>query len=205
MTAPEYARGAAVMSLAVVGLCAVGLAAAWFEYDFSSGRQTPPGTPYHLEGNGVEARSLTFGAWGWDGDVEPSNVDQARMGTAIGLAGTIATGALGVLVALGEVPRIHRVINRRASLALTALAFVTALAAVTATFVLLPASMEGHGVEGAFTARLDEPDGYTHSQMSWGWYAVAPTPLLLVAAALFKFQAGSEGLQVIEAHARGES
>lgn len=200
---PEYARGAAVMATCVLALCAVALLATWFEYDFSSGRKTAPDGPYHMEGNGVIRHSLTIGASGWDGDTEPSDLDKANLAVMIGTAGTAATALLSMLVILGEVPGIHALINRRRSLACIAAAIVVALTAAAATFILLPASMAGHGITSPFTARLDEPDGYTHGQLTYGWYAMALTPLLLGGAALFKFQAGADGLSVVEELAQG--
>ena len=203
---PELSVGAAFLATLAIVALAVAWVGPWYEYDDCSGRQTAPDGAYSQDEDGVVRRHLEYGASGWSGDVEPDQGLADRLAWAIPLGIGIAAVAL-LLVALGEVPAIHRVIHRRVALALVAVA----LAAIAATAVLawqwMPESMEAHLVSSQFDARLhepqgltgheDEPSGYTSANLLWGWHAIALAAIPALGAGLFKFGAGKVDLDAV--------
>lgn len=196
----DRSTGALVMSLVAVGLLAGAYLTPWFAYDFSTGRQTPPDGPQPEEQTGEETSSLTFYADGWEGDTapsDPSTADRAVLAIPLGL---FAAATTLVLVVFGELPVTHRVLRRPVSLALLGTAFGATLTVALLAAWWIPASMAGHGVTGPFTARLDEPEGYTRAYMHTAWYLVLAAVPTVLAAGLWKFQAGPEAREVLQEH-----
>lgn len=202
----ERALGVALCALVALGCLAVAWAAPWFEYDFSTGRQTPPDGAYNGGEDGVERDHLEYTATGWSGDVEPDAALADRLAVAIPLGLAVTTAALG-LVALGEVPAVHRLIGRRTALALVGVALAAATATAVMAWLWMPESMAAYRVDSQFAARLDEPSGYTSSSLLWGWYGVAASLVPAIGAGLFKFQAGAVDLEVVAGllHPRGDA
>jgi hypothetical protein len=198
MTAHERSVGAAAMAL----LALAGLAGAWtwtwFEVDFSSGRQTPPDGAYNGGEDGIVRHHLAYRAGGWTGDLAPDAELARRLAAFLPPCIAVAAGALA-LVALGEIPLVHRVIRRRVALALVAVALAAIAAAAAMAWAWMPESMAAHRVDSQFAARLDEPSGYTSSHLSWGWYAVAASIVPAFGAGLFKFQAGQVSIESVAA------
>lgn len=189
------------MALAAIGLLGVAFTSAWFHYDFTTGRQTPPGGPQPEEVTGIERDGLDFYATQWQGDIEPSDPEMAQDALTVvryGLGG--AAGALA-LVVLAEIPGIASILRRRVSLALIGLALAGLATVAVATWLWLPGSMAGYGVDSPYTAFLSEPNGYTHTSLDWGWYATALAGCAVFATGLFKFQAGPVDPDIIEVHA----
>jgi hypothetical protein len=181
-------------------LALAGLAGAWsltwFEYDHSSGRQTAPDGAYNQGEDGIVRHHLAYNADRWTGDVQPDAELAERLATYLPAALATAAVALG-LVLLGEIPFVDRVIRRRIALALVAVAVAAIAAAAVMAWLWMPESMAAHGVESQFSARLDEPTGYTSTNISWGWYAAAASLIPALGAGLFKFQAGQVDLEVV--------
>jgi hypothetical protein len=202
MKRAEHSVGAAIMAVLALGLLWVAYQETWFEYDFTSGRKTAPGGAYTMEGNGVERDALDFSATGWQGDVEPSDADKAQDSVDAMSWGLYAAGGAMLVVLLAEVPGVARILRRRLSLTLITIALAACSTAAALAWLWLPETMAGYGVDSQYTARLDEPDGYTHTAMGWGWYAAAASVLVILAAWFFKFQAGHVDPDDIDEHIR---
>ena len=198
MRPPERAVGTAVLALVAVAALAGAWLLPWFEYDFSTGRQTPPGNAYDGGDDGSVHRGMTYTATAWSGDTAPDEGLASRLALLLPIGLGIAVAAL-LLAALGEVPVVHRVIGRRVALALLAVALAAIAATATMAWLWMPESMAAHGVDSPFTARLDEPDGYTSTKLLWGWYALAASALPTVGAGLLKYQAGAVDLEAVAA------
>lgn len=193
----ERAVGTAVLALMAIACLAAALLLPWFEYDHSSGRKTAPDAAYNQGEDGVVDEHMTFYATSWEGDVQPSDEQTAQTLTILLPAGLAAAALCLLVVALGEIRTVHRLVPRRTALVLVGLAFAFAAATAILAWVVLPQTMAGYGVTSQYTARLDEPDGYTSSTMMWGWYALAASLVPILGAALFKFQAGLADLEVV--------
>lgn len=198
-------RSVGVMIMAAIALALLGLAwsQAWFEYDYTSGRQTPPGGPYNDGEDGVERASTTMSATQWEGSVAPDEDLFARFA----MFNTVALGAAAVLLlgaALGELPRIHDLIQRRVALVMLSVALSALLAVTIVTWRWMPEMMAGALVDSQFAARLDLGHGYTESNLVWGWYALPASIGPIVGAILFKFQAGTPNLQEVKRRLEAE-
>lgn len=202
---PDRSRRAALVAVLTIALLVGAWFAPWFIYDFNSGRQTPPGGPQPADETGEVTHHLRMGTTGWEGDIEPSDSELARAGVlAINALLGVAAFAL-LLVAAGELPGVHRIFGRRASLTFIGIAMTSTMALVFVAALLLPASMEGHGIEGVYTARLDEPDGYTRGYMHTAWYLVMLSVASSFTAGLFKFQAGASPGTVLRERIRART
>lgn len=202
MRAPkEGSIGALLVALVALGLLGAAYVGPWFEYDFSTGRQTPPDGPQPEEETGVERSEMDFYATHWEGDVEPSDEALAERTVWLITNGILVAGIALALVVLGEVPGISYVIRRPVSLVFIAVALAAVAAVAVLTWSWLPESMAGHGVDSQYTSHLEEPSGYTHSTMAWGWYSIALAGCAVFAAGLFKFQAGAADPHLVEEHA----
>lgn len=193
----DRSKGALLMAMVAIGLLVGAYLAPWFLYDFNSGRQTPPDGPQPESETGIVTHELTFHAGGWSGDVDPTDTAMAQRAVTWTSALLFAAGALLFGVVLGEIPGVDRVIGRNVSLALIGLAMLTTAAAVVVAVWWMPGSMAGYGVEGAYTARLDEPVGYTRAYMHSAWYLTMLGTAAVFGAGLFKFQAGPEARDVL--------
>jgi hypothetical protein len=192
----ERTLGAAAMAVLALAGLAGAWSATWFEYDHSSGRQTAPDGAYNDGVDGVVRHHLAYDAGHWNGDVQPDAELAHRLGTFVPASLATAAGALA-LVALGEIPLVDRIIRRRIALALVAVALAAIAAAAVMAWSWMPESMAAYGVDSQFSARLDEPSGYTSSNLSWGWYAAAASFIPALGAGLFKFQAGQVDLEAV--------
>lgn len=203
----ERSPGAAVMALVAIALLGASFAFPWFEYDYNSGRQTPPGGPQEESDKHIEERHIEYapnqksGTSSTDGvrtgaatPTDPQLADQAVQRVAWALLAGIVILAL---MALGEIRIIHKVIRRRVGLALGTLALVPIVAALWIAWFDMPASLAGYGVTWPFTYTLQD-DGYTRTTLDWGWALAALAFPAALAAILFKFQAGSADAALVE-------
>lgn len=197
MRREERSIGTLLMTLVTLGLLAIAFSSTWFQYDYSTPRHVAPDGPY--EEDGVETHHLRYDAQGWHGDVEPTDPAMAQNAVDAIRLGTLAVAGLLVVVALGEIPYIASLLRRPVSLVVLGAAFAGIAAIAVATWFWLPASLAGLGVDSQYTAALED-DGYTHTTMAMGWYAMALSWCTLFGAGLFKFQAGNADASMIEAH-----
>jgi hypothetical protein len=199
--ADERSLGSALMAVAAVALLGASLAYAWLDYDHSSGRQTPPGGPQDPDDTRVDKQHIDFRPFAQQsrqerggqpqGEPVPAT-DPALAAETVAWMGYAVVAGMGVmaLMALGEIPGIHRVIPRRAGLALGALGALATGTALALCWVRLPQSLAGYGVTWPFSYFLTDT-GYTRTTLDWGWAAAAFALPCALGAILFKFQAGS--------------
>ncbi len=199
MSRRERSRGTRVSAMVALALIAFAFTQPWFSYDFSSGRQNAPDNPFGGD-PGVETQRLDMFPFYTTGDTEPT--DAAGVELAVLVLGVLVAVTLAALIAVlvAETRRGSDRIGRRASLGLLTIAIAALVGALVVSWVWLPATMEAEGVEGPFTYRLDEPDGYTRTALGLGWVAGAVSVAWIIAAGLWKFQAGSHDPAMVEAY-----
>lgn len=186
------------LAIATLALLVAAHQQAWLLYDFSTGRQTAPDGPY--QENFTVEHHMAFYATHTEGDVEPSETEQAEQ-THAWLTGLLfAGGGLTLLALLGNIRYTDRIVRRIPAMALHALSGVCLLAAVTLAWFWIPDSMAGMRVTEPFTSTLHEPDGYTQTTLWWGWVWAALGIGTSMAAVLAKYQAGDAGPHVIESY-----
>jgi hypothetical protein len=201
----ERSKGSLVMALVVVGLLSWSLFFPWYSYDYSSGRRTPPGGPQEENDTRVIKHEIDFYPDSWQGDIEPSDASAAQDYVArIHWSVWVALVA-AILVAVGELPYAARVLVRPVSLSLYGLSFAAIGFALYVTWYQLPDTMSGYGVTGAWTYFLQEPDGYTRTNIARGWAAAAIALGFLIAGFLFKFQAGDTDSTSVEQYRKKEA
>lgn len=186
----ERSLGSLLLALLAVGLIGASLALPWFSYDHSSGRRTPEGGFHGANETGVEHSSFDASAWSYEGDAQPDSPARASAVLRALAVCLLGAAALLVLAALGELPRIERLLPRRAVLTLHVLAFLGLGAALALAWFALPDVLASRGVDGPFTSFLDD-DGYTHTTLRAGWAVAALAAPAVVGAFLSKFQAGA--------------
>lgn len=192
--------GGLLLALLAVGLVAGAAVLPWWSYDSSTGRKTPLGGPQDPEDTRVERHSRDFGPFWQRGDAEPSDEGGAAFGTLVlGLAVAVAGSGLA-LAFFSEGLRFATTFPRGVSLA-AALAGVAGIAAALAwTWLALPGTMSGYGVQGAFTDRLLE-DNYVRTTLGPGWVLAALAIPAALGSFAFRFQAGSQDPSAVEAYA----
>lgn len=196
----EPSRGATLMAILAIALVGASFALPWWSYDSSTGRKTTEGGPQDPEDTRVEKHSLDYLPFRQEGDQQPSDPDGARQGALLlGIAASVAAGGL-VLFLLFEAVRLARPFPRGLSLLASVLAVLGIAAALCLAAFVLPATMAGEGVEGAFTDRLLD-DWYISTTLGLGWVAAALALPVALAALAFRYQAGSHDPAAIEAYA----
>lgn len=200
----ERSLGSLLLALLAVGLLGAALVLPWFSYDHSSGRRTPEGGFHPANETGVIRTAFDVTARDYEGDFEPDSTGRAQA-TLDGIASALAgAGILLLVAALGELPRIERVLRRPIVLGLQVAAFAAIGAALWLGWYAVPELLASRGVNGPFTSFLDA-DGYTRTTLRIGWVAAAFAVPAVVGAFLFKFQAGApDATAVADLAARGE-
>lgn len=200
MAGREASWGA--LLLVVVALLLVGLSFAlpWWSFDSSSGRKTPVGGPQDPSDTRIERHSYDAYPLRQGGDRTPSDPQGAKSAVLeIGIAACLA--AAGLLVAfVGEVTRLRRAFPRWLSLSSLLVCAVALLVGLVVTWLLIPPTLSGSGVQGAFTDRLLDTD-YIRSAIGPGWVAAAVGILAALGAFAFRFQAGTQEASAVEAYA----
>lgn len=196
----DPSRGALLLTLLALALVAGSAALPWWSHDTSTGRKTPEGGPQDPEDTRVERHSYDAGPFWQRGDVEPSDPEGAKQAVlALGLAAAAAGMALLVAFA-GEVARRWAAFPRAPSLACHLAACSGLAVALAVAWLVLPGTMAGHGVEGAFTDRLLETH-YVRTTLGPGWVAGALAVASTLGAFAFRYQAGSNDAAAVEAYA----
>jgi hypothetical protein len=189
-----------LLALLAVGLLAVSFVTPWWSFESSTGRKTPEGGPQDPEDTRVERHSLGYMPFRQTGDQEPSDPEGAKQGVLwLGVAAATAVGAL-VLFATFEAVRFARVVPRWLSLVVSTVALAGILAGLLLTYFVLPSTMEGSGVRGAFTDILLDP-GYVRTTLDLGWIVAAVSLPLALGALGFRYQAGSHDPAAVEVYA----
>jgi hypothetical protein len=192
--------GALLLAVLAVGLLAVSFAVPWWSFDSSTGRKTPDGGPQDPSDTRVERHSLDYAPFRQSGDQQPSDADGAKQGVLyLGIAVATATGGMGLFVVF-EAFRFLRSFPRGLSLVVSILAVLGIVAALLLTYYVLPETMRGNQVDGAFTDLLLEP-GYVRTTLGPGWVLAALATPLALGALAFRYQAGSHDPAAIEAYA----
>ena len=196
----EQSWGALLLALLAVGLLAVSFVTPWWSFESSTGRKTAEGGPQDPDDTRVEKHSLGYLPFRQTGDQQPSDAEGARQGVLmLGIAATTAIGSLA-LFALFELVRFMRVFPRWLSLLVSTFAVAGILGGLLLTYFVLPLTMRGNGVEGAFTDILLDP-GYIRTTLDVGWIAAAISLPLALGALGFRYQAGSHDPAAVEAYA----
>ena len=192
--------GGLLLALLAVGLVAGAALLPWWSYDSSTGRKTPLGGPQDPEDTRVERHSRDYGPFWSRGDAAPSDPDGAALGVLVlGVVASVA--AAGLLLALvGEGVRFGAAFPRRLNLAGGLVAVAALAAALAWAWLALPATMSGHGVQGAFTDRLLE-DNYVRTTLGPGWVLGALAIPAALGSFAFRYQAGSQDSSAVEAYA----
>lgn len=199
----ERSVGNLLLVLAALALLGVAWALPWFTYDHSTGRRTPEGGFHPPEEDGVLRNHWEAGPAGTSGTPAPDHPARVDAALARLVWALVAAGGLLALVALGEVPRLDRILTRPLSLTLGALALGCLAYALYVGWFVLPAAY-GHGVQGPFTSFLDD-SGYTMTRVGTGWILGAVAVPAVLGGWLLKFQAGAPDPTVVaELYARGE-
>jgi hypothetical protein len=192
--------GALLLALVAVGLLAVSFVMPWWSFDSSTGRKTAEGGPQDPEDTRVERHSLDFLPFRLVGDQEPSDREGAEQGVLLlGIAASAAAGGMGLFV-LFEAFRFLRSFPRGLSLAVSVIAVLGAAAGLLVAYYVLPGTMAGDQVSGAFTDVLLDP-GYVQTTLGLGWVAAALAAPLALGALAFRYQAGSHDPTAVEAYA----
>lgn len=196
----EPSWGALLLALLAVGLLAASFAVPWWSFDSSTGRKTPAGGPQDPEDTRVERHSLDYLPFRLVGDQEPSDREGAEAGVLqLGVAATLAAGSM-LLFVLFEALRFLRGFPRSVSLLVAGIAVLGAAVGLLLTYFVLPWTMAGNGVTGAFTDVLLDP-GYVRTTLGPGWVLAALSVPLTLGALAFRYQAGSHDPAAIEAYA----
>lgn len=196
----EPSRGAVLMAVLAVALVGASFALPWWSYDSSTGRKTAEGGPQDPDDTRVERHSLDYMPFRQEGDQQASDPAAAKQGALLlGVAASVAAGGL-VLFLLFEAVRVARPFPRGLSLAVSVLAVLGLAAGLYLAAVVLPATMAGEGVEGAFTDKLLDP-WYIRTTLGLGWAAAALALPVALAALAFRYQAGSHDPAAVEAYA----
>lgn len=192
--------GGLLLALLAVGLVAGAAVLPWWSYDSSTGRKTPAGGPQDPGDTRVERHSRDFGPFWQRGDAAPSDEGAAALGVLV-LGALAATAGAGLLLALaGEGVRFAAAFPRGLNLAGAAVALAALAAALAWTWLALPATMSGYGVDGAFSYRLLE-DGYIRTTLGPGWVLGALAVPAALGSFAFRYQAGSQDSAAVEAYA----
>jgi hypothetical protein len=192
--------GGLLLALLAVGLVAGSAVLSWWSYDSSTGRKTAPGGPQDPSDTRVERHSRDFGPFWQRGDAEPSDAGGAAFGTLV-LGVAVAVAGAGLLLALSsEGLRFAAAFPRAVSLAAALVGVAGLLAALAWTWLALPATMSGQGVEGAFTDRLLE-NNYVRTTLGPGWVLAALAIPAALGSFAFRFQAGAHDPSAVEAYA----
>lgn len=196
----EQSWGALLLALLAVGLLAVSFVTPWWSFDSSTGRKTPEGGPQDPDDTRVERHSLDYLPFRQTGDQQPSDAEGAKQGVLVlGIAAATSAGAL-VLFAVFEAARFLRAFPRWLSLLLSSIAVAGILAGLLLTYFVLPSTMAGNDVDGAFTDRLLDP-GYIRTTLGVGWILAAIALPVALGALGFRYQAGSHDPAAVEAYA----
>jgi hypothetical protein len=188
-----------LLMLAAVGLLAASFTLAWYEHDFSSGRQTPPGG-YHDPADTREVRRhLEYAPLATSGDGVPADAAAAKqvvewMGYALG-----AAIALLFVAAMAELRFLPRFLPRGASLLAQTLALMAVGSALWLAWNDLPLAVEG--TADPFVAYLADA-GYTRTTLGFGWAVAAFTVPLTLGSLLLKFQTGVDPMQILRKEAQ---
>lgn len=200
MAGHEPSWGALVLALLALALVVTSFALPWWSFDSSTGRKTPAGGPQDPSDTRVERHSYDVYPLRSTGDQAPSDAKGAANTTlAIGIAACMAGGAL-LLALVGEAVRLFASFPRWLSLGALTAAALTLVAGLLITWVLVPSTMSGSGVDGAFTDRLLE-NNYVRTTLGLGWAAAAIGVLAALGSLAFRFQAGTQEAQAVEAWA----
>lgn len=197
MSESERSGGAFLLALLAVAAVAASVAWPWMSYDYSSGRRTPEGGLHDPNDTGIIRHDIDFKPNAVEGDIQPSDperADELVLWMAIGLG--IAAAGFAVM-ALAELPGLHRFLTRPVSLVACLVGLGGLAAALAITWFWLPETLSGYGIESAWHYEKLE-DGYIRDVIGLGWIvALCATPFALGAFA-FKFQAGSTDSSAIE-------
>lgn len=193
----ERSRGAFILAVLGAAIVSASFFAPWLSYDYSSGRRTPEGGYHDPNDTGLIRHEIDFGTNSIDGNAPPTDPDGAdrlvlliAIGAAVGVAGF-------AIMAIGELPFVHRFVPRGVSLACCIASILGVTFAMVVTWVYLPNTLSGYGIRGPFHYEQLDP-GYIRTTLNLGWFAVfCSTPFALGAFA-FKFQAGSTDPTIIE-------
>lgn len=203
MTVSERSAGNLFLCLVAAGLLAVSFTVPWWEYDHSTGRRAPAGGFHDPGQDGVVRQHWEASPGSSTGDAAPA--DTAKTDRTLDQMALAVYGAIGLLLlaALSELPGVSRILVRRVTLALDALAFALVGVALWLTWFVLPEAF-GNGVDGPFASFLDD-SGYTMTAITAGWAVAAASLAAVFGGFLLKFQAGAPDPTVVaELYAQGD-
>jgi hypothetical protein len=192
--------GGLLLALLAVGLVAGAAVLPWWSYDSSTGRKTAPGGPQDPSDTRVERHSRDFGPFWQRGDAKPGDEGAAAFGTLVLGVIVAVAGASLLLALLGEGLRFAAALPRSVSLLVALVGIAALLAALAWTWLALPATMSGQGVQGAFTDRLLE-ERYVRTTLGPGWVLAALAVPAALGSFAFRFQAGAHDPAAVEAYA----
>lgn len=199
----ERSLGNLLLCVAAMALLAGSFALPWWTYDHSTGRQAPEGGFHDPADDGVVRESWQAKPGTGTGTLEADDLP-ATAQALDGMAWLLyAALGLGVLSVLSELPALSRVLVRRVTLALNALAIACCGGALAVAWFVLPEAF-GHGVTGPFSSFIDG-SGYTMTRLQEGWAVAALAIPAFFGGFLFKFQAGApDPTVVVDLYAQGE-
>jgi hypothetical protein len=203
MTVSERSTGNLVLCLLAAALVGASFAVTWWEYDHSTGRRAPEGGFHDPSEDGVIRTHWDASPGSAEGDATPEHPAKAQRTLDQMAWALYAALGLLLLAALSELPGVSRILVRRVTLVLDALAFASVGVALWLTWFVLPEAF-GNGMQGPFTSFLDDT-GYTMTAITNGWAIAGASLAAILGGFLLKFQAGAPDPTVVaQLYAQGE-